>query len=370
MEESGKGETSMKMSEIFSRRLANLLIQSSRTGTPNEAVHHNCAIQAQDYWASVWAIGLRSKPGTTVSDVEKCISEGEIVRSWLNRGTIHFSAAGDMRWLLSLFYPGLKRTAELRDGHLGLSQETVAGAEEIFRQSLLSRRILKRSEMYELLESNGLAARKNNLGYHMLYRAAWDGIICFGPLDGGEQTFVLAEQWITENQVKTREDSISELARRYFESHGPATVQDFVWWSGIRASELKVVLDPLLNQLESEEAGGRMYYYAESAVKAAENTRNAYLIPAFDEYIVGYRDRSSLFLDGRHADVIHRNGVFLPAIVINGEVVGTWKARSKPKGTVIEAKLFRKLEGWEKEELDEAASEYGNFFGNGATIAL
>ena len=130
------------------------------------------AIQAQDYYAALWAIGLRCREGTTVKDVEDAIAKKKIARTWLMRGTLHFAASSDIHWMLRLFAPRLLKTAITRDRHLGLSDKVVEKTKVLFYNALKGGKQLTRKEMYAVLKKGGVPSN-NNLGYHMLYRAAW-----------------------------------------------------------------------------------------------------------------------------------------------------------------------------------------------------
>ena len=225
---------------ILERRLLNQGVSSS-CSDPEAVLRTLGAVQAQDYPAALWAIGLRCKPRTK-SDVEAAVVERKIARTWLMRGTLHFAASTDVAWMLKLFSPRLVRTAGARDRHLGLSDEIVKKTGLLFRNALQGGRRLARSEMYRVLEKGGVPS-SNNLGYHMLYRAAWDGLICFGPHLGKEPTFVLAEEWLPKPRPLAPEEALKEIAVRYLSGHGPATVKDCSWWSGLTVSDVRLGME-------------------------------------------------------------------------------------------------------------------------------
>lgn len=360
----------MNLQEICLERISNLGISTDSGNTPEEAVSNLCSLQAQDYRSSLWAIGLRCSPGTTVADVEEYIERRRIVRSWLNRGTIHFSAAQDVKWQISLYSPGLRKTAEIRDGHLGLTPDSIERMMVVLKDHLTSAGVSTRSEMYEVMEANNAKPRKGNLGYHLLYRAAWDGLICFGPQDENEQTFTLQDSWIEWSEEKSRDESLASLAERYFRSHGPATLQDFAWWSGLKMTEAREGLKLSSRLMESFELDGKTYYRASGNNGRHDNSGRVFLLPAFDEYIVGYTDRAWLFHGNRQDDVIKRNGIFLPTIVSDGFVIGTWRQKHVSGGISLNTTLFRELEKDEKNGLKEAAEIYGSFLGKDIKVNI
>ncbi len=357
----------MKIQEIAGIRLANQLIASLGNGarSPEEALALMGAMQAQDYPAALWAIGLRCKDCTR-SDVEDAIAKNKIARSWLMRGTLHFAASVDMHWMLNLFRPRLISTAIARDRRLGLGDDTVEKAEGLFRESLSPNRQLTRTEMYRVLEKGNIRFT-SQLGYHMLYRAAWDGVICFGPHDGKQPTFRLLDKWITKRRNLSNDQSLAELASRYFTSHGPATIKDYVWWSGLKVSDAKIGIEKASPKLSQEEMDGRTYYLPSKTPKPADD--QVHLLPAFDEYIVSYSDRSAMLgnpntqkmLKSGKITFVHSNGVFLPTIISQGQVIGTWGRSNRKEKVEVTIKPFVKLSKDQIKGIKDASQRYGEF---------
>lgn len=367
----------MNHSDITSYRISVQHINGD-LNSPEQVLEAMGAIQAQDYTASLWAIGLRCKEGITVKDIESAITEKKIVRTWLMRGTIHFAASKDVHWMMKLFAPRLLSTSRMRDRHLGLSDNLVKKTKVLFYNALKKEKQLTRKEMYKVLEKSGVPP-KNNLGYHMLYRAAWDGLICFGPYSGKEQTFVLMEDHIKERHVLSTEQANTELAKRYFQSHGPATIKDYVWWSGLTVKDTKASIENLGSFLKEEVINGKLYYLPKRIPKS-NNTQSVHLLPAFDEYLVGYTDREAILgnpqmqraLNGKinagKVSIIHSNGIFLPVIVVDGEVVGTWSRKIIKDKVTLTLKQYVKLDNFEIREAKEEAEKYGSFFGLETTV--
>jgi hypothetical protein len=363
----------MRHSEIVNYRLASQHIAqlNNLSKRPEDVLASMGAMQAQDYNAALWAIGLRCKK-CTLKDVQNAIAQKKIVRTWLMRGTIHFAASNDIHWMLGLFAPRLLTTAISRDRRLGLSDKAVEDAKKAFAKELGKKGQLTRDEMYKVLEKCGISTAANplgyQLGYHMLYRAAWDGVICFGAHDGKQPTFVLLDKWVTKRDVHSSEEALAKLASRYFTSHGPATIKDYVWWSGLKVSDAKIGIGKASPKLVSEEIDGKTYYY-QKLPNVKKNGKEVHLLPAFDEYIVSYNDRSALLsnpntqkaLKSGKVTFIHSNGVFLPTIVIDGEVVGTWKRKNAKGKAVLTMQPFLKLNKEQISGVKEAAAKYENF---------
>lgn len=324
-------------------------------------------MQGQDYEAALWAIGLRCVGKARRRDVEESIRKREITRTWLLRGTLHMAASEDIRWMIGPIRQRLKAIAGKREENLGLGGAVVEKAEKAMEEALRGGNILTRGEMYRIMEETGVPTG-NNLGYHMLYRAAWDGLICMGPQQGREQTFVLLDEWVLESRSPGKGEALGEMAATYFSGHGPATWRDFAWWSGLRATEAKEAIDAAGTCLKKLELGGNTYYSSQET-RADDGSGVVTLLPAFDEYILGYSDRSLLTGDGMAGEAggmpasgyIHSNGVFLPTVVWDGRVTGTWKRQASGKAIRIIVRPFAGLERELREGIGEAAAAYGEF---------
>ncbi len=363
----------MDVHDLLNSRLLNQQI-SARGPNPEAILKDLGAVQAQDYTAALWAVGLRCK-SCSKSDVEAAVAGRKIARTWLMRGTLHFAPSSDIKWMLRLFSPRLVRTAESRDRHLGLTDETVRKTRSLFRRALRGGKHLTRSAMYEVMERGGVPA-SNNLGYHMLYRAAWDGLICFGPHTGAEPTFVLADEWLPKQAPLGRKQALAEMVVRYFCSHGPATVKDFVWWSGLTVSDARLGIEKAHSKLREEIVDGTTYYVPRRPTGKAVAQRSVYLLPAFDEYLVGYADRSAIlgaketqkWIRDANVAVVHSNGIFLPTLVVEGTVAGVWKRANAKAGLTVTLLPFRKLTAEQMAEVREQVENYGRFFETAATL--
>ena len=368
----------MNASDIVKYRLSTQHI-SNAVNKPEDVLSSMGAIQAQDYPASLWAIGLRCREGTTVKEIENAIAERKIARTWLMRGTLHFAASHDIHWMLKLFAPRLLSTAITRDRHLGLSDRVVERTKAMLYSALKGGKQLTRKEMYGVLKKGGIIPNNNpgyNLGYHMLYRAAWDGLICFGPYSGKEQTFVLLDEHIKKRKELSDDQANAELAHRYFSSHGPATIKDYVWWSGLKISDAKAGIAKIKSKLAEQDMDGNTYYMPKNIPKPQDNEHSVHLLPAFDEYLVSYKDRGAplgnrelqrtlkrMSNGWRKTAIIHSNGIFLPVIVVDGEVVGVWSKSIKRDKVLVTLKHYARLSRDEMKRVKEEAERYGRFLG-------
>jgi hypothetical protein len=350
----------MTDAEIARFRLVNQQIAASRCKDPAQVVSSLGAMQAQDYLGTLWAIGLRL-PGATEKDVERAIADRTIVRTWPLRSTLHFVAAADVHWLLELTAPRILSTATLRFERYGLDTVVLAGIRKLLIKTLQGSQQLTRDEIYSVLQRAGFSV-EGQRGYHILWRMGVDRIICFGARRGKQATFTLLEEWAPRDRMLDRDAALAELTSRYFVGHGPATLQDFVWWSGLKVSDAKTGLAMAKSRLKSLTFNDQVYWLSPEAPRFNKPAPMVQVLPGFDEYLLGYRDRSAS-LDPAYAEKVQAgaNGIFLGTIVVNGRVVGTWKRELKKNAARVTTTLFRSLTSAEASALEKAISRYGKF---------
>jgi hypothetical protein len=349
--------------------MINQQIAQPKLARPHQVVQWLGAVQAQDYLGALWAVGLRM-PSATEQTIEQALAERTIVRTWPMRGTIHFVAPADVRWMQELLTPRVVQRSKSRREQLGLDAKTLAASAEVIARALEGGRQLPRSTMYELLEQAGIDTG-NQRGLHILGQLAHDQLICFGARAGKQPTFALLHEWAPEARSKPRDEALAELAKRYFSGHGPATLQDFMWWSGLTATEGRAGLGAAAGQLGREQIGGQEYYFAQAQPTSPVSPREAFLLPPYDEFLVGYRDRSAS-LDPRHNALIvpTSNGVFSPIVVVGGRVVGTWR-RVLKRDTV--EMIFSPFASWDDDQIaaiKDAAEHYGRFVGKIPSVQI
>jgi hypothetical protein len=350
------------MTDIICRRLVNQGIEGVKLEKPEEVVKWLGAIQAQDYLQSLWAIGLRLK-SATVANIEQAISDGKIVRTWPMRGTLHFVPPEDAKWMLKLSASRMLAKDGRRLKQLGLNEEIMEHCKELFYDALKGNKRLSRPDMMRLVEKAGIST-ENQRGYHILWYVAQSGLICLGPMHDKQQTFVLLDEWAPNSRNLSREESLTELARRYFASHGPATIHDFAWWAGLTVTEARAGLEAAKPELSSETIDGKEYWMKSDAPgHIAYDKSRVDLLPGFDEYLISYKDRGTVIAEEHAPKVVPgRNGVFRPVIVVGGRVVGTWKRRLKKNSMDITLSPFTHL-GDAQQRAIEAARSYSNFVG-------
>lgn len=349
------------------QRLRNQYIDGSRLDDPAEVVQALGAVQAQDYYSALWAIGLRLR-GARQSDIEQAIIERRIVRTWPMRGTLHFVAAEDVHWLIELLAPRtLQRNATrlLRD--FAIDRAVIRRAGKIVRATLNGGRAMTRASLYAQLDAQGIDTGQQR-GLHILWWLAHEGLICCGPRVAKQHTFVLLDEWITGPSKLTREEALALLAQRYFAHHGPATLADFVWWTGLTVADANAALEGARSELSSETHNKTIWWSGTGTQQRTTRSAPCHLLPVYDEYTIGYADRSAA-LDPVHAKrVVAGYGIFRAPIVIEGRIVGSWTRELKRDRVDI---LVKPLTRFDREQLrciNEAAERYGAFLGLAAEV--
>src|SRR5436190_12459377 len=245
--------------EIALQRLVHQQIAQPTFAHPSEVVAWLGAVQAQDYLGALWAVGLRT-PGATEQTIEQALAEKTIVRTWPMRGTIHFVAAADVRWMLELLAPRVVQRTRSRRAELGLDEDVIAASAKVIAGALEGGKQLPRNAIYELLEQAKIATASSR-GLHILGRLAHDQLICYGARAGKQPTFALLDEWAPHAKSLPHDQALATLAQRYFSGHAPATMQDFMWWSGLTTKEAKAGLAAIEGQLEHTSIDGQEYYF-------------------------------------------------------------------------------------------------------------
>lgn len=359
----------MKSTDIIRYRLYNQQISGTKFRKPEEIVDALGAVQAQDYSGGLWGVGLRL-PGSTLADIEKALIDRKIIRTWSMRGTLHLVPAQDARWMLEFLTPSVIRRSARRYKELGLNDEIFKRSEELISQALVGGRQLTREALYDVLARGGVAP-EGQRSYHIIGYLAQKGVICLGAREGKQQTFVLFDEWVAESRRLERDAALAELARRYFTSHGPATLQDFSWWTGLAAADAKEGLEMVKADLVQEEIDGKDYWFSPLSITAQEDgSPIASLLPNYDEYMIGYKDRSAVFpvLPQKPDSQAYGRVALNHTIIIDGIIVGSWRRERKNDGVVIRTRLFRPLDSDEKDALSMAVDRYGAFLGMPVSI--
>lgn len=349
----------MNTSDIALQRLENHLVSHSDVIIPSEVVHRMVALQAQDYYASLWGIGLRVAGTITEEEVEQAVSERKIVRTWPMRGTLHFAASEDAKWMLKLLTPRVIKSSAGRHKQLELDKSVFNKSRKLLEKHLQGEVSLTRPELYRILDENGIST-EGQRGYHIIRHLAQNAVICFGCRRGKQHTFVLFDEWIPKSKNLIRDEALAELASRYIHSRGPVTEYDFAAWAGLTVSSARNSFKMIETEFEKKEITGQTYWFPEP-VDSSHNKSPVHLLPGFDEMICGYKDLSAILEPGRKKSVILKNGILKPVIITNGKIIGSWKRTLKTNTVKIKLKPFTKLTQKQQKIAIEKGVEYAKF---------
>jgi len=285
------------------------------------------------------------------------------------RGTLHFVAAEDLSWLLSLTRPRLMSGAKTRHAALGLTRAVIERARKAAHRALGGGVRHTRAEMYDVFRRANISP-ENDRGYQLLWALSQTETLCFGPTAGASQTFVLFEEWIQKSRQLDRDEALGELAFRFFRGHGPATLRDFAGWSSLNLAESKIGLAVARASLAEIEVDKTAYFLEQNALDAPRGKSDAtYALPAFDEYLIGYKDRSAQVAREHIPKIVPAaNGIFISIIVAGGFVVGAWKRVVTRNEIVVTASPFSKLSSKVAAGFEKKIRAYGRFFGMPVTL--
>ncbi|MCD6069261.1 MAG: hypothetical protein K0S33_4087 [Bacteroidetes bacterium] len=348
----------MNRDKIPELRLHNQQVSAHRFKTPKELVAHMGIMQSQDYAMSKWAVGLRLK-NTTDKEVEAAIHKGEIIRTHVLRPTWHLVSADDVYWMLDLCAARIKALMKTQAKQLELTPDVLKKTNALLEKTLRDNKKATRDELKAImLDTLKLKNDDNRLG-HILIHAELEQIICSGGIKNNKQTYALLPERVPEAIRFSKEESLCKLAVRYFDSHGPATVADFAWWAGLSRTDARAGLASARSVLRSEQVGEQEFWMG--TAKAGKDPDVIFLLPAFDEFIISYKDRSASIIADHQKKAFTRNGIFKPVIVVDGKVAGIWK-RTQSKNTVhIETEFFGASSKKEKALIEKSAAAYGRF---------
>lgn len=348
---------------IAIRRLVGQHLTSPFTGTPAALVRHLGAIQSQDYPGAKWAIGLRSG-GVSDADVEREYSDGRILRTHVLRPTWHFVHPEDIRWMLELTAPRVKATMATYDKHLELDEALLKRTNAAIERALRDGTHLTRQELAAELRRVRLDPKSTQRLSHIVMRAELDAIICSGPRRGKQFTYALLEERAPNATRLERDEALRDIALRYFTTRSPATPQDFSWWSGLTIGDARRAIDAARPVLVEEQIDGRMYWSHRDATDDTLATLHAHLLPNYDEFFIGYRDRSAI---GQRIDTLSLlagwNALTSHILAIDGQVVGGWKRVVRKEAVVAVFDVRLKLSRRERGALAAAAKRLAEFLG-------
>ena len=320
-------------------------------------------MQAQEYEHAKWAVGLRA-PGTSGSDIEAALATGALLRSHPMRGTHHFVARDDLRWLMALMGPLMIERNARRNRELALDEKTLTRAMTALQRALEDGNHLTRAEVANVLSRATIATDGQRLA-HIIYRAELESLVCSGPRNGKQITIALFDERVPKAAPRSRpvsrpisrDDSLRELAMRYFTTRGPATRDDFRWWCQLPAADVQAAIE-----LAAPDTDGA--YYTLGAAPSTTKPHGALLLPPYDEYTVAYRDRSAAGTPPANARTFGETTLLGPTVVVDGTIVGSWRRTITRRAITVEITPWKKLPATAHAKIRKAVARYQAFYGS------
>jgi winged helix DNA-binding protein len=343
---------------LLKTRIRNQRLTGTAFTSSEEVVGWLGAVQAQEYMAAKWGVSLRAR-GLTAASIDAAFDQGEILRTHVMRPTWHFVRPADIRWLLTLTAPRVHAMATYRRRQLGLDADTFRRTRRVLQRVLRHRTYLTRAEIGAAFARSGLPGAAEPLGHIMLHHEL-DALVCSGPRRGARFTYALLEDRVPRGRMLTRDESLAELTRRYFQSHGPATPRDFAWWSGLSMTDVRAGVAMVKPSLEDLVVEDQRYLRLEpdGARSGRVRTRadsGALLLPIYDEYLVAYRDRTAIADPG--VDTLGYS------LVVDGRIRGTWRKTLTPGSIVLEVSPDGRIDGSTRTAVQREIRRYARFAG-------
>ena len=335
---------------------------------PEAAGTRMFALQGQDLPGVLWSLGLRTD--ATLAQVRESFDNAALVRTWPFRGTLHVMRAEDVHWILALTSERTLRSAARRREELELDPRTLDRARETAVESLSGGTALGRKDLLARFETAGISTAGQR-GYHLLWHLAVAGTTVLGPFNGAEQQFVLLDEWIPQRRNLEGDAALAELVRRYLAGRSPATIADMAWWTKLPVTAVRRGIAACSREVEEIEYDGAVHWQLAAPAPAAQTARleSAVLLPGFDEYLLGYKDRSAA-LTAEHAPltVPGNNGVFKPTLMLHGRVAGIWSRKTTRNATAVSVQPFSPVSTRDWNAVERAADRYAAYLGTPVTV--
>lgn len=348
--------------DIPSYRLYNQKLTETQFTKPVEVVRWLGAVQAQDYAGAKWAIGLRTN-GLTDPDVDRAFADGSILRTHLMRPTWHFVTPEDIRWILALTAPRVRALMAYMDRQVELDKVTFKKSNALLTRTLQGGTQMTRTELEKVFEKARIPARGQRMG-QILMHAELDALVCSGPRRGKQFTYALLEERVPPTRTWTHEESLAELVQRYFRTRGPATLQDFAWWSGLTITDARRGMEMVKSHLVNATVHNQTYWFPEISLPPMKKSPTAYLLPNYDEYFIGFKDRSAIGEIARQVGIRKDDSALIAHILIlDGQLIGGWRRTVEKDAVEVETSLITRLSRREEQAVRQAAERFGEFLG-------
>lgn len=343
--------------EIARQRLFNQHIAAQSFKKTADIVQFMGAVQAQDYAGAKWAIGMRLQNSKDAA-IDKAMSDGSVIRTHVLRPTWHFVTPADARWMIELTAPRINSLAAGRHRQLKLDSDILRRSNDTLAKALEGKKQLARLELQDALNRAGINTNEERF-IHILMQAELDKVICSGGRQGKQFTYALFDERVPKGTVFTHDEAVAGLVKRYFASRGPATLHDFTWWSGLTVADAKNGLEAMKDELLNISIGGLTYWMPRDQPEINVKSPLAYLLPAYDEFAVAYSDRTAI-INPKYLTQA-KYVIFAPSIVVNNQVVGTWKRTIRKNDVAVILEPFGKLNKAQTAAVEAAVKRYQRF---------
>lgn len=351
----------MTSEDIALQRLYTQGLVSSKFKRAEDVVRWLGVVQAEDYAAAKWAVSQRSV-GLTDADMDQALADGTIIRTHAMRPTWQFVTPADLRWVLQLTAPRIDQLNAYYYRKVGLTDAVFAKSETVLRRILQGGQQLTRAEISEALERAGIKTVGMPLRFpYILMRAEIDMVICSGGRRGKQFTYALFDERVPQIKPMSRDAALVEFVTRFFTGHGPATLRDFALWSGLTMADARHGLELAKPKLSFMEVSNLTLWFAKTMKPAKLVSPTVRLIPALDEYFIGYHDYVALLLEPAHRQEVASLGA--QTILADGRVVGTWKRTVGKQAVTIAPHFFAPLTAAQQAAFDAECQRYARFLG-------
>ena len=352
----------MNLEQVAAHRLRSQQLSGTKLRTPAELVAWQGAMQAQEYAMAKWAIGLRLAH-LNDADVEQAFNAGEILRTHVLRPTWHFVAPADIRWMLKLSAPRVHAVNASMGRKLELDASLLHKCSKLIVRALEGEKYLTREQLQTTLAREKIELEGQRMAYVAMH-AELEGLICSGPRIGKQFSYALLDERVAYTAPVTREQALAALAERYFQARGPASAQDFAVWSGLTLKDVREAIGLLGRSLVEVQFGEQSGWMYEADAPALSPKGHSFLMPDYDEYGIGFKDRSALFASGRAAGAMNRdNPIFNRMLIVDGTIAGCWKRTLSSTHTYVQFAHSSRPSRAAAAALKASASRFANFLG-------
>lgn len=356
----------MESGRIVHRRMYNQRLRGVPFDTPEQAVGWLGAVQSQEYGPAKWSVGQRVA-GVDDAAVERLVADGAILRTHLLRPTWHFVLPADIRGMLRVTAPRVHALNAFHYRQQGLDEAVLDRCTTAISDALRGGNHLTRTELGAVLEKAGITASGFRLAY-ILMNAELNAVVCSGALRGKRHTYALLDERVPPAATPAYDEALADLTLRYFTGHGPATRNDFKWWSSLTLAEIDRGLDLVSSRLESAVIDGRTCWFAASAPHPEPVSPDVELLQGFDEFFSYGETKYVVAPPGAGGSADQDRPAFFHAVILDGRLAGHWKRTIKKDTVILDAALYAPFDDAQTDALHAAADRHGRFLGLAATV--